>query len=384
MICVSTQDWNDLWTRKQRFMKKFAQRGNRVLYIESQASLLSLSALKSDWRKIFRWLKGPRKTEKNLYIGTLPLLLPFFQMSLTINAVNNFFISCLLKRWTGRLGLRQPILFVYHPCNESLIGRLGEKVAVYECVDELSASKGLVRNETVIALEKRLLKKADIVVVTHRNLLKSKEHLAKKIRLIPNAADIEHFKKAALSSTSVAPEMRGIPRPVIGFIGSVQYWIDLDLIRELAGAHPDWSFVLIGPVGRLAKISKIKGLKNVHLLGRKDYNDLPTYLRAFDVCINPYIVDRTSDNCSPLKLYEYLAAGKPVVSADMPEAGKFSGVLETAHGAREFGEKIQRILDGLPEGPSVITTRMKAVEEDSWDRRFEELEKVLEACAGSI
>lgn len=378
ILCLSSQDWDDLWTRKQRFMQRFARQGNRVLYVEAQASLVSLGVLRNDWHRMFRWLSGPRMIEKNLYVATLPLVMPFFQMSKKINSVNNLLIMKLLRLWIKRLGFKKPILWAYNPHNESLVRKLGEKLSIYECVDELSASKGLVRADTVRELEKRLIEKVNLVIVTHENLLKSKKPYAKQIYLSPNGAEVEHFKKASLQETSIAIEMKNVPKPIIGFLGSVQYWIDLDLIKYLAASKPQWSVVLIGPVGRLAKIEKIKNLQNIYLLGKRDYSSLPSYLKAWDVCINPYVIDKTAENCSPLKLYEYLATGKPVVSVDMPEARKFDGLIEIGTDYKDFLEKIQQVLNQLPEDSTKVKARVKAVERHSWNHRFTELERILE------
>lgn len=378
IVCLSSQDWDDLWTRKQRFMQRFARQGNRVLYIEGQASLARLGVFWSDWKRVFRWLGGPRRIEDNLYVATLPLVLPFFQMFSSINRVNNFFLSPLLRHWIKQLGFTRPILWTYNPYSESLIEKLGEKFALYECVDELSAAKGLVRSKVVQELEKRLLEKVELVIVTHENLYRSKQSLAREIHLIPNGAEVEHFRKASLPDTPVAQEMKTIPRPVIGFLGSIQYWIDMDLLRFLALAKPQWSFVLVGPQGRLAQVKKIENLPNVYMLGRKRYEDLPSYLKAFDVCLNPYVMDETALNCSPLKLYEYLASGKPVVSVDMPEARKFDGFVKIGRSYQGILDQLEDLINGETESQELVSSRIRAVEGCSWDDRFYQVEKILE------
>lgn len=377
IICLSTQDWNDLWTRKQRFMQKFAKNGNKVLYIEAQASLLSLGIIKKDLGRSLLWLKGPRKIENNLYVATLPLVLPFFQIYPTINKINNWFILRVLRHWIKLLGFNHAIFWTYTPYSDYFVGKIGEKLAVYDCVDEFSAGKGLIRPETIKKLEKDLIRKVNLVIVTHINLLQSKRKLAKNIVLLPNGVDVEHFKKVFLAETPINEEIKKIPRPIIGFLGNIQYWIDLELIRFLALARPDWSFVLIGPIGRLTKIEKIKNLKNIYLLGRKEYQTLPPYIKALDVCINPYIINEVAQNCSPLKLYEYLASGKPIVSVDMPEARKFEGLVEIASDYKDFLEKLEKVLEGLPEDSSKVEARIKACQKHSWDSRFLELEKII-------
>jgi len=377
MVYLSSQDWDCLRTRKQRFAQRFAEQGNRVLYVEAQASLASVGVYRHDWRRVFRWLRGPRQVAANLYVATLPLVLPFFQMSRPINRINNWLTQKLLRHWLRRLGYRNSVVWAFNPHNEGLIGKLGESIAIYECVDELSASKGLVRASVVRSLEKRLLKKADLVIVTHDNLRRSKESLTKSIYVIPNGAEVEHFGKAALAETPLAPEMSRYAKPIIGFLGAVQYWIDFDLIRHIALARPTWSLVLVGPVGRLARVDKVRDLPNVHLLGRRRYEELPSFLKTWDVCINPYILDETAENCSPLKLYEYLASGKPIVSVDMPEARKFEGLVDIASDYDDFVRKIDRILQDPTEQDQRAKLRIEAVARHSWDQRFAALERVL-------
>jgi len=383
MVYLSSQDWDCLRTRKQRFAQRFAEQGNRVLYVEAQASLANLGTYWNDWRRLFRWLRGPRPVTANLHVGTLPPVLPFFQMSRTINRINNWRLQKLLRGWLRRLGYRDPVVWAFNPHNEGLIRKLGEKVAIYECVDELSASKGLVRSSVVRALERRLIEKADLVIVTHDNLRRSKEALARSIHVIPNGAEVEHFKRAALAETPPAPEMSRYAKPIIGFLGAVQYWIDFDLIRHIALARPTWSLVLVGPVGRLARVDKVRDLPNVHLLGRRKYEDLPSFLKAWDVCINPYILDETAENCSPLKLYEYLASGRPIVSVDMPEARKFEGLLDIALDYDDFVRKIDRILQDPAEQERRATLRIEAAAPHSWDQRFAALEEVLQNHCGA-
>jgi glycosyltransferase involved in cell wall biosynthesis len=381
VICLSSQDWSDVWTRKQRFMRRLARQGHRVLYVELQASWISQSILRKDWRRAIRWLKGPRLVEPSLYVGTLPLAVPGFQMSLRINAVNNAMMRRVLLSWLKGLNFKNHVLWTYNPYSDGLVGRLGESCAVYECVDEFSASHGLLRANVVQALERRVLAAVDMVIVTHENLLQSKKPYARAIELIPNAAEVDHFAHASSPETPVARDVSRLPRPVVGLIGTLQYWIDFDLIRYLAKKRPAWSFVLIGPRGRLARTDKVEDCANVHLLGRRPYDDLPTYVKGFDVCLNPYVLDGTALNCSPLKLYEYLASGKPVVSVDMPEARRFGSAVLIGTTYDEILARLEEALDPVESGPAAAAARMSAVAPHSWEARFQQMEAVLwRAC----
>jgi hypothetical protein len=160
-------------------------------------------------------------------------------------------------------------------------------------------------------------------------------------------------------------------------VGSLQYWIDFDLLRHVAASRPRWSFVLIGPRGRLADVHKVEGLPNVHLLGRRPYGDLPGYLRGFDACLNPYVLDEVARHASPLKLYEYLAAGRPVVSVDMPEARRFEAVVAIGRTPDEILRRLDEAVAPVTQDPARVAARVASVAVQSWDQRFRELEAAL-------
>lgn len=377
VVCLSSQDWNEVWTRKQRFMRRLARKGNRVLYVNLQLSWASVGYLRKDWRRPFRWLSGPTEIEPRLYLATLPLAPPGFQMALALNSLTNVMMRSVLRRWIRQLHFNSPVLWTYNPYSDGLVGRLGERCAVYECVDEFSASRGLVRASVVRELERRVLGAVDLTIVTHENLYKSKQPLTRRIRLIPNAAEIEHFAQASDQKTPVAPEIARLPRPIVGVVGTLQYWIDFDLLRFLAERRPGWQFVLVGPRGRLARVDQIEGLPNVHLLGRRPYEELPSLMKGFDACLNPYVIDGTALNCSPLKLYEYVASGRPVVSVDMPEARKFAAVIGIGRTYDEILARLDEAMQPAAVAPEAVAARMHAVSGHSWDCRFEEMEQAL-------
>src|SRR4051812_26991799 len=135
IVCLSTQDWDGLWTRKQRFMKMFAENGNRVLYVETPVHLLGLDVLPQDPLRFFRFLKGPRAIQPGLYASTLPILLPMFQMFGTINSINQAIVAMVLRAWIRQLGFDKPLLWIYTPFSAELIGKIDHTDAVYECVD---------------------------------------------------------------------------------------------------------------------------------------------------------------------------------------------------------------------------------------------------------
>lgn len=377
IVCLSTQDWSGLWTRKQRFMRMFQETGNRVLYIETPVHLLGLDVLPADPWRFFRFLKGPRLIDNGLYVATLPILLPMFQMSHSINRLNHMFIRPLLRQWLRTLRFKTPLFWIYTPFSAPLLDGIENRGAVYECVDEFRAARGFVRAEVVGEMEDELLKKVNLTIVTQEKLLPHREAVCARTFCIPNGADVAQFRQAALGLLKVPEDIDRIPRPRLGFLGHIQYWIDFELIRFLAERKPEWSFVFVGPAGPLARKGLVKSLKNVHFLGRRPQQDVPPYVQGMDCCLNPYVTGPIAEHASPLKLYEYLAAGKPIVSTEMPEARKFEGVVRIAKSYDEYLDHCMAVIASLPEPRSAIEKRTDILAHHSWEIRFKELNAVL-------
>jgi glycosyltransferase involved in cell wall biosynthesis len=373
IICLSTVDWDPIWTRKQQVMSRLPV-SNRILYVEPPISLLSPFKDPACWKKWRLWREGLRQWSENIYLYSPPVIAPLGNIYQQVNRVNQAWLAPFIRRAAKKLNFRKPLLWTYLPNSADLIGKLGEKLVIYDCVDEHSAYTGF-NPETVWGLEKKLLKQTDIVFTTAQGLYEKRKPYSKEIHLIPNAADVEHFQKAVLPETPLAPEMKGLPHPVIGFIGVLQDWIDLDLIADLAEARPSWSFVLVGPAGPGINLERLQSLPNVHLLGRRDKEVLPSYFKGFDICLNVFRLNQLTSTVSPLKFYEYLASGKPVVSVPLPAVEPFSDVVEIARNPAEFLQKIEHALS--VETPERQEQRLRRARENSWEQRvIEIMEKI--------
>jgi glycosyltransferase involved in cell wall biosynthesis len=192
------------------------------------------------------------------------------------------------------------------------------------------------------------------------------------VELVPNGVEPGHFAKALQEDTSVPDDIRDISTPIVGFIGNIIYWLDFELIRHLALERPAYSFVFIGPVASQSDVSILSELPNVHFLGYRPYANLPNYLKAFDVCINPFKVDALSASVDPLKVYEYLAAGKPVVSVDMPAMSRFGGAVFTATDRSMFLELLDNAINNSRD-VSLIAKRVSCASQHSWENRFDQV-----------
>ncbi|MGE5417797.1 MAG: glycosyltransferase [Acidobacteriota bacterium] len=366
IICISSVDWEPLWTRKQQVMSRLP-RSNRILYVEPPISILSPFKDPACWQKWRSWREGIRRISENIFLLSPPVVLPFGNKHQEINLINQIPIAHSVRKAASQLGMKNPILWTYLHNSADLVGRLGEKLVVYDCVDEHSAYQGF-DPETVKALERKLLAKADIVFVTAQGLYNDKAPLCEEIHLLPNAADISHFKKANDDSIEVANELKELPWPVLGFVGVIKEWIDLDLIYQIALQRPNWAIVMIGPIGAGINVDRLNTLPNLRFLGHRDRQVLPNYLKGFDVCLNPFKMDRLTETVSPLKFYEYLASGKPIASVPMPEILGFSDVVEIGAGSEGFLQAIERALKDTPEKKA---QRLLRAGENSWENRVE-------------
>lgn len=366
IICISSVDWEPLWTRKQQVMSRLPH-SNRILYVEPPISFLSPFkdpgvAFKKDLARA-----GVRQHGDNLWLLSPPVILPFGSRYHGINPINQRIIARSVRQAIAHLGFKNPILWTYLHTSADLVGKLGEKLVVYDCVDDHGAYEGF-NASLVRSMEQRLLQQCDLVFCTARGLYEDKKPYCREIYLSPNAANVEHFSQADHPGTPVAEDIASLSQPILGFVGAIKEWIDLDLMAAVARAYPTGSVVMVGPVGANMDVSALTSLPNVHLLGHRDREVLPQYLKGFAVCLNPFKENQLTSTVSPLKFYEYLASGRPVASVPMPEISEFAGVIEFGQGSAGFVEAVGRALNDTPEKKA---ERRRLAAANSWESRVE-------------
>jgi len=379
IICFA-HDWDGDPTSKTHIMRILARR-NRVLWVNS-IGMRRPRASGADVRrladKLRRGLGPSREVEPNLFVVN-PLALPLPGVALA-DWLNTALIGATLRSRARRHAIERPILWTFLPTVHRLLGRLHERLVVYHCVDEYSAFSGVSR-AAVERMERELVRRADVVLTSSQQLADERRPFNSNTHFVQHGVDVTHFARAADPATEVPAEIRGLPRPVIGFHGLLAEWVDLDLVRKLADARPTWSFVLIGKPA--SDLGAIAGAANVHLLGRKPYGTLPAYCRGFDAAIIPFRIDALTLRSNPLKMREYLAAGLPVVSTPLPEVARYSHLLHQALAPADFLIALERAL--AERSPADVRRRMEAMRSESWEARTEEmcalLDQRLEAAA---
>lgn len=378
---LSTADWdNPFWTNKQHVAVQLAKSGYRVFYIDS-LGLRRPSASSQDARRIFNRLRksieGPRRVMENVWVWS-PFVIPFQGYAL-VRRLNSFILSGMLKFYANKIGLRQEILWTYNPLTVNLLNLKSFKKIVYHCVDDIKALPGMPTNILGKA-EEELVKIADIVFATSKKLYETRKAWNPNTYYFQNVADFEHFSKAMDSATAVPDDFLNIPAPRIGFIGAIsEYKVDFRLIRFLAEARPDWSIVLIGKVGEgdpWTETKLFEGINNIHLLGPRPYSKLPGYLKGIDVAILPNKLNDYTESMFPMKFFEYLAAGKPVVSVDLPALHDYCNVIYRAQSPQDFVAGIDKTLKR--DMPS-LEKRLEVAKEHTYETRTAKMLKLIEA-----
>ncbi|CAG2135771.1 glycosyltransferase [Cupriavidus numazuensis] len=380
IVLLSTADWdNPFWTNKQHVAAELGKRGNRVLYIDS-LGLRRPSASGSDFRRIlarlWKGLKGVRQVEENVWVWS-PIVIPFQGNSL-VRAINRLLLRVGLSTCLALLSMRKDLLWTYNPMTCRLLRMTGFKKVIYHCVDEIKAQPGMPSEEIEIA-ERELTAMADVCFVTAEHLLETRKIWNPSCHYFPNVADFNHFSQALDDSTEVPADLALLPSPRVGFIGAISsYKLDFSMICEMAQAHPEWSIILIGKVGEgdpWTDSSALAECPNIYLLGARNYKLLPAYLKGLDVAILPSRRNEYTRGMFPMKFFEYLAAGKPVVSTKLHALAAYAGVASLADDAQAFISEVERAISG---DVVALEERLAAAREHTYEIRTEKMMALIE------
>jgi glycosyltransferase involved in cell wall biosynthesis len=320
IVCIGHGDWDpELATNQHHLMSRLGQT-NKVLFVES-LGLRRPRFVSRDVRRIWRRLRdGLRGVREDDGVHVLsPFGIPAHGHPL-LRAVNGALLRWQVGRAARRLGFDRPLLWSYVPQAESLIDLLEPSLVVYHCVDDLAAQKG-VHGPSFRAAEERFAPQADLVLASAPSLASRLRTLSPNVVDAPNVADVEFFA-TALQPGPVDEALARLPRPRIVFTGAVvPTKIDMEWLVGHARERPDWSFALVGPIGLGdpgTDVSPLRAVPNIHLLGARPYGRLPDVLRSADAGLIPYALNALTASVFPMKVYEYIAAGLPVVSTALP------------------------------------------------------------------
>ena len=329
ILLLATADWDHpLWTNKQHVACSLAARGHRVLYVES----LGLRAIQPTgrdwsrvWKRLLRAFQSPRPVRPGIWVCS-PLVLPGVTQG-PLYRLNRWLLNATLAWMRLRLGLQRPWLWTYSPLTLKFLDPEQFSLCVYHAVDAVQEQPCMPRG--VIERQERLLCAAvDQVFVTSPQLRRQLTPVSRRLRFDPNVVDQEHFATAmAFDKKDLPSDLVAIPEPRVGFIGAIStYKLDVALVAAIAGAHPSLNFVFIGPQGEgemSTDLSLWKDRPNIHLLGPRPYQELPGYCAGFQCGWLPLQRNAYTQAMFPMKFFEYLAAGLPVVATSIDALQEF-------------------------------------------------------------
>lgn len=381
IICVGFADWDaELWTNQQHLMSRLA-RDNRVLFIESlglRRPTLATRDLRRMARRLRRGLQGVRPADGLQVLA--PVVLPLHGKPWQAR-LNAFLLRAQVRRAVRSLGMSRPILWGYVPQAGALVDVVDPSTVVYHCVDDIAHQRG-IDGDAFRAAEDTFVDQADLILASAPTL---RDRLAQRhdnVRFAPNVAETALFA-LALEDGPNDHATAALRPPRVVFTGAVVATkLDIELFVGLARRRREWSFALVGPVGvgdPSTDVSTLAAEPNVHLLGRRRYEDLPAVLRAADVAIIPYAVNDLTRSIFPMKVYEYLSAGLDVVSTPLPSLMGVPGV-RIAAGLDEMERALATAL--TEDTPESRRRRSELARDHSWTRRLDEVASWLEAtCA---
>ena len=374
IICFSSHFWDERWFRKQEFMSRFAHK-NRILFVEPSFSMARPP--EQHLRKVATnryFISRVDDLGEGGYLFKPPRALPKWTIPRISKATFGWY-GALIDRAVKRLGFVDPIVWIYEPRYFHALRHIAHSNLVLDLVDDVAAydhSEAFASyiEECLVGL----VSMSDLLVVSAKTLAELYGPSASRVVHIANGFDADRFTPAREQEDLLV----GVPRPIIGFIGTLFTFLDFDLLELVARTHRDKSLVLVGPVERTARdlLARVTRYENVIHIDAQPQDTIPAYVSSFDVCLNPFLSNRAADSVNPLKVYEYLAMGRPVVSTLMKalQMEDVASVIKFASDHVKFCDEIAECLDPCL-APASDVLRAAALPY-SWERLFEKLNAV--------
>jgi UDP-galactopyranose mutase len=358
LICFSHLRWHFVFQRPQHLMTRFA-RTMRVFYVEEPVFGGTDEPVLEH---------HPADAGVTILVARLPHGLDDTRQ---IDAQR-----ALIDRLVAEHRIARPILWYYTPMMLPVAQHLAAALVVYDCMDELSAFRGAP--PALLERERELFRRADLVFTGGYSLYEAKRDRHRSVHAFPSSVDVAHFGKAR-QQLPEPPDQAPIPHPRIGHYAVLDERLDVPLLAALADARPDWHFVLVGPIVKIDP-ADLPRRSNIHYLGGKKYDELPAYLAGWDVAFMPFAQNESTRFISPTKTPEYLAAGKPVVSAPVADVVRTYGETGFVHIAGtpdDFVAAIEATLRGRDARDGWFAAVDRLLGETSWDKTWTQMKELM-------
>lgn len=390
IIFIANEPWeHHVWRRRHHVAWRLAKK-NRVLWISSpilSVALLSrrLYGLQHIKRKVIFDLGRLKHQGRNLWAYCPVQLIPTLRKIPSIAQLNKQLVLWDIQRVAKKLGIRSPILWLHKNqctwCNYEYYGLFNEKLIVYDYFDPMPAvDSGEISDIEWIT---RAIRKADIVFAVSRKLSADAEKLKHNCYLITHGVDYSLF--SSMPKAAPLTMLDSMRKPSLGYLGLMHHKMDFDLLNYVAERRPDWSILLMGSKGMdfiedRSRFTILIKRENVHYIGEVPMEEVPYYLQHVDVCLIPFKkVESLRYASGPLKLLEYLAAGKPVVAVDQGIEYEYSKFMKVADTKEGFIEAISEALEEERQnGESLAQARKEIARQNCWDERVNQMMAIVE------
>ncbi|HKG23565.1 MAG TPA: glycosyltransferase [Blastocatellia bacterium] len=363
VICFSIIDWEFRYQRPQQIMSQFAANGHRVFYISPSR----FQPKEAEARAAIKEIK------KNVYEVSLMMDQSFDVYSAALEGENLRAVLASLDELRGAFNISEAVSYVMIASWAGAALATGELWGwrvVYDCMDEWENFPGIKRS--ILDRELELVDNCDLLVVTARRLYEKWEPYNRPMVLARNGVDYDFYSTYYRPNTLLS-DIKG---PIIGYYGAIADWFDLELLARVAEARPDYTFVLLGGIFDV-DVSSLRKMPNVRLMGQQPYETMPQYLYHFDVCLIPFKINSITEATDPVKVYEYLSGGKPVVSVALPELEPYKEYLYIAEGADDFLEKLDAAV--AEDDRERALARKALARQHTWESRYKAIDSEL-AC----
>jgi glycosyltransferase involved in cell wall biosynthesis len=373
IVCFA-KDWDDHPTSNNHVMRLLARR-NRVLWVSSigmRRPRASARDVRRIVRKLGASLRGPHHVADGLWV-LAPLVLPLPHSELA-TALNRRLLRTTIRRGARRLGMDTFQVWTFLPNTVDYATDLDPTLLVYYCVDDWAHAEGY-DGPALAALERRLCARADLVFATSTRLVHAKQRWNANTHLATHGVDHAHFARALDPTTPPAPEVARLAGPVVAVVGLLDERVDAALLGHLAARRPDWSIALVGRA-HVDLTPLTAAHPNVHVLGHCAYARLPEVLKGCAVGLVPFVVNEYTRHVNPVKLREYLSAGLPVVSTDLPEVARYGRWCRIGRDPDAFVAAVDAAI--ATDSPAERLARSEAMRGETWERRVAAIEDVVD------
>lgn len=384
LIFVSMENWDDIWRRNQFLCAGFLRRfpDLRILFVGLPRDVSH--AVRSGHLAAVR---APQLLHPPGYPAiTLCRPAKYLPTSLALGRrCNDWVFRRTVAAAARTIGMERPVLWLNPHYAVHMVGRIPAARIIYDITDDwIELTQSAFIKQLTIAQDAQLCRRVDSVIVCSQKLYELKQPLARDLHMIPNGVDAAHYHSVAQpyaqngsASAAIPAAARAWPKPVLGYTGTIHPdRLDVDLVEKMARGLTAGSIVLIGPnLLSPADIKRLKATGKVFLHPAVPYREIPNFMRAFDICITPHRVTPFTESLNPIKLWEYLAAGKPIIST--PVAG-FRDYPQHVYLAADAPSFLAAVPVALREPAPKIAARLEAAAHHSWDARIAQIVPLLE------